>query len=86
MLSLHKLDKALTQLDRMIAWADTAADDVNARDAKALGDGLPLSHIGLSECGLLLVDGPVVDGPFVDSPMVDSSPNVVVVVVVVFMC
>lgn len=54
MLSLHKLDASLTQLDRMIAWADNAADDANAKDAGALGNGLPMSEIGLSEwmeCG-----------------------------------
>lgn len=53
MLSLHKLDECLTQLDRMIAWADTAADDANAKEAGALGPGLPMSHIGLSECVVL---------------------------------
>lgn len=50
MLSLHKLDKALTQLDRMIAWADATGDEVSAKDkARALGEGLPMNEIGLSE-------------------------------------
>eukprot|EP00752_Nemacystus_decipiens_P006330 g5706.t1 len=54
MLSLHKLDKALTQLDRMIAWADAAEDDTNANDAGALGEGLPLGLIGLTNIALTM--------------------------------
>lgn len=54
MLSLHKLIASLDQLDRMVAWAGKAADNVNAKEAGALGPGLPLSEIGLSEFTLLL--------------------------------
>lgn len=49
MLSLHKLDTSLTQLDRMIAWADNAEDSVSALEAGELGPGLPMSEIGLSK-------------------------------------
>lgn len=49
MLSLHKLDASLTQLDEMIAWADNAEDGVNAKEAGKLGPGLPMNEIGLSE-------------------------------------
>ncbi|CAN0158677.1 unnamed protein product [Scytosiphon promiscuus] len=54
MLSLHKLIYSLDQLDRMVAWADDAADNVNAKEAGALGLGLPMSEIGLSKFMLLL--------------------------------
>lgn len=53
-LSLHKLDASLTQLDEMIAWADNAEDGVNAKEAGKLGPGLPMGEIGLSESRTLL--------------------------------
>ena len=55
MLSREILNEALGNLERIISWADKAGEASGSNDSEMdLGDGLPLSKVGLGEYELLL--------------------------------